>query len=190
MEQIPGGRGRCSIDGEAVRAWVAGSPLADYHRFVCSRGTGPWPCRAGEAHQEPRLALPSLRDVLDPRLDAFLSHFPEPEFRIERQPSTPCPYLPLPPSWEAYLDTGPRPRLRREIRHDLRAMERLGGFRRTSIQEGGERQIEILLDLWQGRCGFLPAVQLAQYRSVLVSCLASGSLLARCHWDWDSPSPS
>jgi len=192
MEQIPWAAEDevPSMEGEAVRGLgMAGSPLADYTGFVCS-----------PRHETPALAALAkhiqrnldwrylvLLDVLDPRLDAFLSHFPEPEFRIERRPSTPCPYLTLPPSWEAYLDKGPRPRLRREIRHDLRAMEGLGGFRRTSIQEGGQRQIEILLDLWQGRWGFLPEAQLAQYRSILVSCLASGCLWLDILWDRDHP---
>src|SRR5262249_53229020 len=106
---------------------------------------------------------------------------------LEWRPRAPCPYLPPPPSWEAYLDTVPRPRLRREIRHDLRAMEGLGGFRRTSIQEGGQRHIEILLNLWQGRWGFLPEAHLAQYRSILVSCLASGCLWLDVLWDRDHP---
>src|SRR5262249_24766304 len=158
---------------------MAGSPLADYTGFVCS-----------PRHETPALAALAkhiqrdldwhylmLLDVLDPRLDGFLRPFPRPEFRIEWRPAAPRPYPPPPPpSWEAYLDTVPRPRLRREIRHDLRAMEGLGGFRRTSIQEGGQRHIEILLNLWQGRWGFLPEAHLAQYRSILVSCLASGCL--------------
>jgi CelD/BcsL family acetyltransferase involved in cellulose biosynthesis len=168
---------------------MAGNPLADYTGFVCSPRHENAALAALANHIQRNLdwRYLALHDVLDPRLDAFLSHFPEPEFRIERHPSTPCPYLALPPSWEAYLDTGPRPRLRREIRHDLRAVERLPGFRRTSIQEGGARQIEILLDLWQGRWGFLPAAQLGQYRSVLVSCLAAGCLWLDVLWDRDTP---
>jgi hypothetical protein len=77
--------------------------------------------------------------------------------------------------------------MRREIRHDLRAMERLPGLRRTTVAEDGELQILTLLELWQGRWGKLPEPELAQYRSVFRSCLQSGCLWLDILWDRDAP---
>ena len=131
--------------------------------------------------------IPQICDALDPRLDAFLGHFPEPRFRVERHAPTPCPFV------RAQRQLGglpPRPsasRMRREIRHDLRAMERIPGLRCTSVADDGELQIAILLELWQGRWGKLPEPQLKQYRSVFRSCLESGCLWLDILWDRDAP---
>ncbi len=176
-------------DAEVRGLGMAGSPLADYTGFVCSAGYEDMALAAFADHVKSHLEWRYLeiRDALDPRLDTFLGYFPEPRFRIERHPPTPCPFLELNDSWEAYLDAGPGPRMRKEIRHDLRAMERLPGFRRTTVADDGELQISTLLELWQGRWGKLPEPQLAQYRSVFRSCLESGCLWLDILWERDAP---
>ncbi|HEY6345998.1 MAG TPA: GNAT family N-acetyltransferase [Bryobacteraceae bacterium] len=179
-----------SVAGASVRGLgMAGSPLADYTGFVCSAGYEDMALAAFADHVQNQLEWQYLeiRDALDPRLDAFLGHFPEPLFRVERHPPTPCPFLKLNDSWEAYLGTRPRKRMRREIRHDLRAIESLPGLRRTTVADDGDLQISILLELWQGRWGSLPEPQLAQYRSVFRSCLESGCLWLDILWDRDAP---
>ena len=168
---------------------MAGSPLADYTGFLCSAGYEDMALAAFAKHVQSHLEWQYLEicDAFDPRLDAFLGHFPEPRFRVERHAPTPCPFLELNDSWEAYLGARPRPRMRREIRHDLRAMERIPGLRVTSVADDGELQIAILLELWQGRWGKLPEPQLKQYRSVFRSCLESGCLWLDILWDRDVP---
>ncbi len=179
-----------SVAGAEVRGLgMAGSPLADYTGFVCEAGYEDMVLAAFADHIQNHLEWRYLeiRDALDPRLDTFLGYFPEPRFRVERYPATPCPFLELDDSWEAYLGARPRPRMRREIRHDLRAMERLPGLRRTTVADDGELQIAILLELWQGRWGKLLEPQLAQYRSVFRSCLESGCLWLDILWDRNAP---
>jgi len=168
---------------------MAGSPLADYTGFVCSAGYEDMVLAAFADHVQSRMEWRYLEihEALDPRLDAFLGHFPKERFRVEWHPPTPCPFLELNDSWEAYLGARPRPRMRREIRHDLQVMERLPGLRRTSVDDDGELQISTLLELWQGRWGKLPEPQLAQYRSVFRSCLKSGCLWLDILWDRDTP---
>ena len=137
---------------------MAGSPLADYTGFVCSAGYEDMALAAFADHVQSHLEWRYLEihDALDPRLDTFLGYFSEPRFRIERHPPTPCPFLELNDSWEAYLGARPRPRMRREIRHDLRAMEQLPGLRRTTVADDGELQISILLELWARALGKAP----------------------------------
>lgn len=178
-----------SADPEVRGLGMAGSPLADYTGFVCSVGYEDMALAAFADYIQSHLDWRyfEIRDAFDSRLDAFLSHFSEPRFRVERYPTTPCPFLELNDSWEAYLDARPRPRMRREIRHDLRVMERLPGLRRTTVSDDGELQIATLLELWQGCWGKLPESQLAQYRSVFHSCLKSGCLWLDIFWDRGTP---
>lgn len=179
-----------SAAGAQVRGLgMAGSPLADYTGFVCSVGYEDIALAAFADFIQRYLDWRyfEIRDALDSRLDTFLGHFTESRFRIERHPTTHCPFLELNNSWEAYLGTRPRPRMRREIRHDLRAMERLPGLRRTTVADDGELQISSLLELWQGRWGRLPGPQLAQYRAVFRSCLEAGCLWLDIFWDRDAP---
>ena len=179
-----------SAAGAEVRGLgMAGSPLADYTGFVCSADYEDMALAAFADYVQSHLDWRyfEIHDAFDPRLDAFLGHFPESRFRVERYPTTPCPFLELSDSWEAYLGTRPRPRLRREIRHDLRAIELLPGLRRTTVADDGELQISTLLELWQGRWGKLLEPQLAQYRSVFRSCLESGCLWLDILWDRDAP---
>ena len=176
-------------DSEVRGLGMAGSPLADYTGFVCSAGYEDVAVAAFAEYVQHNMewAYLEICDAIDPRLDAFLGHFPEPRFRVERRPPTPCPFLDLNESWEAYLGARPHPRMRREIRHDLRAMERLPGLRRTSVADDGELQISVLLELWQGNWGTIPEPQLSQYRSIFRSCLESGSLWLDILWDGDAP---
>ena len=179
-----------SVSGAKVRGLaMAGSPLADYTGFVCQAGCEEMVLAVFADHVQSHLEWRyfEIHDALDPRLDAFLRHFPAPRFRVERHLPTPCPFLELEDSWEAYLAAHPRPQMRREIRHDLRAMERLPGLRRTTVADDGELQISTLLELWQGRWGVLPEPQLAQYRSVFRSCLKSGCLWLDILWDRNVP---
>lgn len=175
--------------GDVLKLTMAGSPLADYTGFLCVPGfedtvLAAFASYVGDLLEWSRL---EIRDALDPRLEVFLNHFPPSRFEVERHPPTPCPYLELDDSWEAYLGARPRPKLRREIRHDLRAMDRRCDLRRTTVADDGERQISTLLKLWQERWGELPETQLAEYHSVFRSCLRSGCLWLDVLWDAEVP---
>lgn len=191
-EQIPWAAAdeRLAAGGETVPGLgMAGSPLADYTGFVCAPGEeGPaLAALADHLRRRTDWRFFQIRDALDPRLESFLAHFAGAGFRIERHPSTPCPCLELDPDWETFLARRPRPRMRREIRHDLRALEKLPGFRRSGLTGDGSAQIAVLLDLWQRRWGVLPEPQLAQYRAIFRACHAAGRLWLDILWDRDVP---
>jgi CelD/BcsL family acetyltransferase involved in cellulose biosynthesis len=185
---------RLAAEDQEILA-MAGSPLADYTSFLCTPGREEAVLAAFAGYVQDHLEWQKfeIRDLLDRRLALFLSGFHTSHFRIEKRPPTPCPRIDLSPfldaenSWEAYLLSRPRPRLRREIRHDLRVIERLPGLRRTSVEDDGELQIAILLKLWQERWGKLAEPKLAEYLSVFRTCLAAECLWLDLLWDGDIP---
>jgi CelD/BcsL family acetyltransferase involved in cellulose biosynthesis len=181
--------GRSTDEPELPALSMAGSPLADYTGFLCAPGFEAAVLAALAGHVRDHLAWRRLeiRDVLDSRLADFLGHFPEPEFRIDRQPPTPCPCLDLDGGWDVYLKSRMGAATRQTLRRKQRAIDRLPGLRLTTVAEEGERQIATLLELWQRRWGELPEPQLAEYRSVFQSCLAAGCLWLDILWDGQVP---
>ncbi len=174
---------------------MAGSPLADYTGFLCVPEAQEQALAALASYVQDRLEWQRLeiRDTRDTRLEAFLSLFPPSRFEIQRHEPTPCPYIDLEPflgledPWEGYLRAAPKPRMRRKIRSDMAGIHRLPGLRHTHVQDDGEAQISTMLKLWQLRWGERPEAELAQYRSVFLSCFESGRLWLDILWDDDVP---
>ncbi|MEM8960192.1 MAG: GNAT family N-acetyltransferase [Acidobacteriota bacterium] len=174
---------------------LALSPHADYVGVLCETDHEDHVLDAFATHIRTELDWRTfeLRDVLDARLDRFVARFPAPAFSIERREPTPCPYLDLTPyldaedRWEAYLRALRKARLRREIRHDLRAIERLPHLRRTTVDDDVELQIDTLLRLWRARWGALPEHELEEFRSIFRRCAAEGTLWLSFLWDGEIP---
>lgn len=168
---------------------LAGSPLADDTGFLClpEREQAVMTAFADHLRQHLRWQRLELRDVVDPRLAGFLALFPQPEFQIDRLPPTPCPRLPLPATWEQYLATALNGRRRQTLRRQLRTIEALPALRFSTVADGGEAQIAILLRLWQGRWGVRPEAELEQFRAVFRSCLEAGLLWLDILWSGDEP---
>jgi CelD/BcsL family acetyltransferase involved in cellulose biosynthesis len=174
--------------GAAQSLAMAGSPLADYTGFVCDSQFEQEVLTALAIYVQQRMVwqLLEIHDARDPRLRGFLAHFGAPRYRIERIEPTPCPYLELDDSWEDYLRARST-RMRKKIRRELRMMEALAGVRRTTLSDDAERQIEILLQLWQMRWGALPATRLAEYSAVFRACAAAGCLWLDVLWQGSAP---
>ena len=75
-------------------------------------------------------------------------------------------------------------------------MDALTGLRRTTLAHGAdgadgsdsaERQIAILLDLWQLRWGAVSAACLEEYRAVFRACAAAGYLWLDVLWQETTP---
>lgn len=178
------------LRGEAEPALaMAGSPLADLTGFVAPQEGGEAAIAALAVHCRDRLAARriELKDVHDPRLPRFLSAFEASGWSIEALPGTPCPAVELERDWDSYLRRHVSAAQRESIRRKLRLFERRPGFRATSIEEGGARQVEILLDLWQKRWGRLPARHLAEYRTLFEHARCDGRLWLDLLWLGEVP---
>lgn len=177
-------------DGDPGPSWeMAGSPLADLTGFLAPRDGGdPW-IDALARHCRDRLGARrfELRDVHDPRLPRFLAAFEGTGWRIEALPGTPCPTVELDGDWDAFLRRNLSAARRESVRRKLRAFERRPEFRVSSIEQGGARQIEILLDLWQERWGRLPLRHLAEYRTLFEHAHRAGLLWLDLLWLGESP---
>ena len=175
-------------EASAAQLGMAGSPLADYTGFVCDGRRENEVLAALATHVQERMVWRGLEihDVRDPRLERFLDRFRPPPFHVERLEPTPCPALNLNGDWEGYLRTLSTHRSKK-IRRELRAMDSLPGGRRTSLADGVERQIAILLDLWQLRWGAVPAERLDEYRAVFRACAAAGCLWLDVLWRETTP---
>ncbi len=129
-----------------------------------------------------------LRDVLDERLDDFLAGLYGDHTTIRHEKGTQCPFITLPATWDGYLQSFMSSKGRYRVRHGLREIEKLPGFR-ASIADSANlpEHTEALLSLWQGRWGQRSLEDLAVYRRLLVSTADCGHLWLRTIWDAATP---
>jgi len=118
-----------------------------------------------------------MREVFDPRFDVFLSYFSSRKFSLRRISETSCPYIPLPQSWDQYLQDCLSTSARKELRKKIRWIERDTRFVRTQADDHSlDEDIETLLALWQSRWGAKPDHLLDMIRAVYTRCYESNSL--------------
>ena len=95
-----------------------------------------------------------LAEVLDKRVHLFLQCFSPRRFDVRQLGRVSCPYVPLPNSWDEYLQRSLSKRGRFKLRRSIRSVEGLNGFHTIEAERetiGG--QIETLLALWEARWG-------------------------------------
>ena len=128
-----------------------------------------------------------LKDVSDPRLDAFLSHFSAPKFAINELDRQVCSDMLLPNTWPEYLESiGPS--TKNNIKNYTKKVERLDGFRITEINANNiEEQIKTFLALWQMRWGSRPDKDFDWLRSNSRFCLENDCLWLNIIWDGTVP---
>ena len=173
------------INAGQRRLQMGGNHLADHTGFVClpEHKEATIPVFVHYIQQYLKWDQFQMRDVLDDRLNVFLNDFPSQQFILRQTDSTSCPYLPLPESWEEYLE-GLSSTTRRNIRYYTRQVERLHEFRVTNVREDNfDRQIETSLMLWRLRWGVKPEHFLDSYRTVLRHCFENDHLWVTILWD-------
>lgn len=165
--------------------YMGGRPFAYYTGFVC----------VPEYETEVLVALATylqdqvgwdrfqLENVVDPRLETLLNHFPDKKF--ETQPAQHYPYMSipaLPDNWEHYLQTlGTK--TRRNLRRSLRDIE---DYRNSQPQSNTvTRDIDVLLTLWQQRWGVNPNIH--WHRQMLHYLFAQNCLWLKILWDGTTP---
>ena len=143
-------------DGSWGKLRMAGNPWADHTGFVClpRYERKAFETFARFIQQDLEWDVFKMRDVFDPRLDLFLNCFPSNRFDVQRDDGISCPYIPLPDTWERYLQDFLGRGTRRNVRRSMREIEELSGFRMTKARADNiGQQIDTLLMLHQVRLG-------------------------------------
>ena len=129
-----------------------------------------------------------IREMFDPRLDIFLRYFSHKNYRIDKMNSTPCPYIPLPASWEQYLRDFLSNKTIKRIKYYLRRIERVTDFRITQIQaDNYDKHIDIFLSLHRLRWPLLPEQILNSFRVIFQRCFENHCLWLPILWNGTRP---
>lgn len=153
---------------------TAGSPLADYTGLLCQPDyeTAAIAAFARYLQQRAGWEVLSLTDMPEDRCRQFTSHFSARRFQVATLATTRCPYITLPASWSAYLETRLGADAREKLRRYMRKVESLPGFRTTFANADNVGDlVKTLLDLYCARWG----------RDVLERRGIFEKLLLRCH---------
>ncbi len=168
------------------RVSLAGFPMSDQAGLLCipefASKALPELAGAVEAFMEQVGASRfEMRELVDSRWDDFLHHFGDDRFVVTSDEATPCPYIPLPESWVAYLQGS------KKRKYLLRRGEREGFLITHVDEESLERDIEIFLDLHQRRLGPKPREYLATLGSIVRWTFRAGVLHLIVLWHEDTP---
>ncbi len=171
---------------------IAGTPLADHANFLCMPGVevDALSAMARTLLDWPQWRRIKLREMLDPRLEAFVQTFRSAGRRYEilEGERTPCPYVALPPSWEEYRSGCLTKKPRNKINRVFRKLEALPDFRiERAAQHDYARQLSVLLRLWQARWGQRPASDLARLTAIFDACRQDGRLWLTTLHSGDTP---
>ncbi|HEY3676789.1 MAG TPA: GNAT family N-acetyltransferase [Candidatus Tumulicola sp.] len=177
---LPLGDGRFPTFGPALNRelYLAGIPRADFTGVLIAKG---------EEHRViPALAryietLPwdnfTLNDWPDDRIAALIAEFPEMKYRAKKADPSPCPFIELPASWEAYLDTRTK-HFRRTVRSKMRKLEAQPGFHFVvATQEESDAAIDRLLELNAARWNKSRRKRNRTFRELFRRLHASGNFI-------------
>lgn len=130
----------------------------------------------------------SATGIVDERLEALFTSFPEPDFTIKRRALVPSPYLTLPESWRTYLAEFPSKAFRHKLLAAMNGAEAIDGFRFQLSSDGdADAAIETLLRFKSERHQAALERLRAQYAPLLRAAHRSGALLLPSIWIGDAP---
>jgi CelD/BcsL family acetyltransferase involved in cellulose biosynthesis len=157
---------------------LAGNPRADF--------TGMLGVAGEEARFIPALAREierlrwdnfTLADYSDPRIGDLVTHLQGNGYRVAAGEPTPSPYIELPESWEAYVDSRSQA-TRRTIRAKLRKVESLPGFRfEFAAAEEGDRAIDTLLRINSRRWNMSLRKRRKKFGGLFAQCFTAGRFI-------------
>ena len=158
--------------------YCLGNPSADYTGLI-----------AEAQHEEAALAgfseqLQAMRwdnfhahDVSDERLTRMISTLPPDRFRELTLPQTKCPYIPLPSTWEEYLQTRLNKRFRGDLRRNIRAVKALPDFQIELLDAGNVEEVaDLTLRFSQARYKNSPRYRYEQ-KALLIGCMRTNCLV-------------
>jgi CelD/BcsL family acetyltransferase involved in cellulose biosynthesis len=167
---------------------MGGRPLASYTGFVCLPGYEEEALAAAADYVQHQLQWDRLHveNVRDLRLDTFLKWFSYEEFKIRHSSGMPSLFIPLPDNWDSYLQNFLSSKTRKNLRRSLRQIEGRNGFCITSTQtDTVDRDIEVLLSLWQQRWG--PKPMAPWHRRLLHHSFENNCLFLNVLWNEEMP---
>lgn len=179
-----------SAETTSRRLHMGGNPWADHTGFVCLPEYEEEAIEALATFVQKQLRWDNfnMRDVHDPRLDLFIGHFSTRRFIVQKNAGISCPYIPLPNSWEQYLQDFVGSRTRKNLRRFTRLIEGLNGFRTTQARADNlAHHIDTLLMLYQMRWGEKPKEALDRFRFIFHRCFENDCLWLSILWDADTP---
>lgn len=165
---------------------IGSTPIADYGGMLCLPGYENAAIESWAAYIRTRLQWDFLHtgDTFDPRLQQLCQAVAASDLDIGPVPSCDCPILPLPDSFDTYLQESMSRSSRQSLRRRIRGLEKLPGYRQSSpTTETLPQHIDALLSMWQQRWGHYPF----DYRNLFQHYFASGRLWLDVLWLDESP---
>lgn len=128
-----------------------------------------------------------LKQILDERLDAFLRYFTVPRYSVQELENTPCPFIPLPTTWEDYLKNCLNSKRRRNLKRYSKKLKNRTKFLLTSHEDGDfENQVKTIRKLWEAKWG-TPRHDVSRFFHVYKYCFAANRLWINIFWDDINP---
>jgi CelD/BcsL family acetyltransferase involved in cellulose biosynthesis len=166
---------------------MAGDPAADYTGFVCHPDFETPAIEAVADHMYHHLPWDRLRlrEVNDPRLEIFLKRLPRLGAMVREKPGTCCPYIPLPSTWEEFLQQNVSYESRKSLRKKIRLVER--DCRLTHLNgENHREQIEALLKMAAMR-EYHDPLNLVRFRRTFRAAADAGFARVFIVWHGETP---
>jgi CelD/BcsL family acetyltransferase involved in cellulose biosynthesis len=157
---------------------LAGNPRADFTGMLGAPGEEPRfiPALAREIERL-RWDNFSLEDYSDPRIGELVSYFGRAGYHVVPGETTPSPFIDLPETWEAYLESRSAA-TRRTIRARLRKMESLPGYRfYFAPREEAAGAIDALLRINGRRWNTSLAKRRKKFGDLFARCYDSGRFI-------------
>lgn len=168
-------------------AHAGGEPTADYSGFVASPLTQDRALRSLAQHLSDRIAWDRLRfeEMNDPRLPKFLASLPA-EFDTRDNQGTACPQMPLPDSWEPFVQ-GLSYSTRQSLRKRMRMAQ--SRFRHTASQgdEITDGMIEAVIRMASDRTRVESDPHIGRLGGILRQCARANLLRLIMLWDGGLP---
>ncbi len=129
-----------------------------------------------------------MHNSFDPRLSVFAGKFSPQKFLVGMKGATSL-YIPLPDTWEAYLQTQVSKNMRKKIKRYTKAVEALPGYRMemlTSVNDAAF--IETIMRMWYQKWQNYWTIDTFHIYHRILQILADEKLLwARLIYDGDTP---
>jgi CelD/BcsL family acetyltransferase involved in cellulose biosynthesis len=172
-----------------LEIFLGGNTLSDHTGFICLPEYQEEAVAAFTGHLQNKVKWDvfRLKDVFDRKVEALTEAFPVREFDVQRADGQACHYIPLPESWESYLQDVIGRRPRQQFRQYHRDFSREEYRVEVADQARFEEYLAILLDLHRQRWPQKSETSLQMEKLLLRSCFQAGALYLPVLFYLDQP---
>lgn len=135
---------------------MAGQPFAAYTGFLClpEAESNIFPLMAQYVQEDLKWDVFNMQWVRDPRLELFLSHFPESKFSTKLSDGLPSLFVNLPDTYDDYLQGHLGKKFRKTLNGRLKHIDNNTKYTFTIADDNSiDADIENLVSLWKNRWG-------------------------------------